>query len=168
MQCLPASVKLLINIETKWNYDTGDYTIRPWKGPNSVSHEEHREILQALDRAMAMYPAPTKKWLGGRISVLLAHYFLASTDETLNTGIAMDWLEALRDLPQDLVRRACEHWRDNRPDAKPKPGDIRLLARGFGGRDLIALERLRALAQLPIGEGEGNARKLPTDVIKRF
>lgn len=154
---MPVSVTQLINIEYDWNYITNEPKLRGWIPPRTVSHEQRNQILQALERANQVYPEATKKWLGGRVATLLAHYFVVSADETLNTAIAVDWLESLRDIPQDFVRRAIEHWRDNET-RKPKPADIRLLAKRLGGKEYAAIQRLRILALVPL-EGENNERQ---------
>ena len=152
--CLTPSVKSLVDVQYKWNYLNGDVVTRSWQKPDYLTHEQHNEILEALERAVQIYPLPTQKWLGGRIATLLSHYYVVSSSQALNTAIASDWLDALQGIPQGFIERAIKQWR-NEQTRKPTPADIRILARSIGGRCLLEIERLTELSQLPL-KGENN------------
>ena len=153
MECLTVSSKQLIDVKYDWNFITGQDRLRYWKCPNSVTHEQHNQILQDLERIGDAYATPSKEWLGGRIASLLALYFVANANEALNTSVALEWLEALQHLPQDCINRACGKWRDTE-GRKPKPADIRQSAKRIAGDDFIAYERLKELACVPVEEDE--------------
>lgn len=90
---------------------------------------EASEIRAGLDHLRK--PAP-RKWLLGRVTMMLSHYYVAQADEALVKGIAEDWAWELNGLPAWAVSNAVRWWMSgDNPDRrkKPMPGDISEQAR---------------------------------------
>lgn len=100
---------------------TADYTMasveRGWV-PREIDPETRNLVATTLAHFEAYLKPVETQWLTGRITALLAHYYVPDMPVALHQAVLTDWVEALRAFPKWAVERACRDWlsgHDKRP-----------------------------------------------------
>ena len=65
-----------------------------------------------------------RKHVAGRVTTLLAHFFVPDMPVPLQTAVISDWLEDLAEFPPWAVEDACRMWRRTE-SRRPTPAVIR-------------------------------------------
>ncbi|MFK7944629.1 MAG: hypothetical protein AB8B85_17210 [Paracoccaceae bacterium] len=89
-------------------------------------------------------PKPTPEWIIARVISSLGHGFQIDQDPDVRKMILSDWIEDLRDIPQQATEAAFKEWRRS-SRSKPTPFDIRRMAlqKCLPSEDGLRVERLK-------------------------
>ncbi len=124
---LPQEFEQLLKDLSEWRFQP-EWKREPY-GPLQIPTLSSEQAAEIDGRILPQYiaclsPAPTNQ-ISGRVTSLLAHYFVPDMPEELYFVVINDWIDALSEYPFWAIQESCGIWlrSENR---RPTPSDIRI------------------------------------------
>ncbi|HEX6972701.1 MAG TPA: hypothetical protein VF234_10830 [Limnochordia bacterium] len=109
---------------------------------------EARQALYEHDRWLA--PAKPER-IAARVATLLAHYWVGQMPASLQTAVASDWIEDLREFPAHVIDEAARKWR-RMETRRPTPAAVRDLCQRIVATHRRHRDQLRQLVEFNLRE----------------
>ena len=77
-----------------------------------------------------------RAWIGVKVEAALSHHWTDDPSDLVKQEILRDWMEALENYTEAEIRAAFRQHTAERPNQKPKPGNIRALVIAQRQRDM--------------------------------
>lgn len=117
--------------------------------PRVVDDVQRSLIVSKALPQIDAYLSPAKgDALAGRITVLLAHYFVAPMPGVAWAAVIEDWRKALCSFPMWAVEAGCNRWIAEQP-RKPTPAGVRKMVEEAVFEAEEERKKLRAIIALP-------------------
>lgn len=133
--------------ESRWTNKGENLVVieKPWRPPSSVPAKLAEQIPALIDAYRDGMKPGRKDYLTGRVTVMLAQYFVPDMPFELQALLLADWVDCLNEFPSWAVKAACDRWRDTER-RKPTPADIRAICLDLVKAHRTTLERLQILS----------------------
>ena len=89
----------------------------------------------------------------GHVFLLLQHYYTAELPKSVHDGLASQWYEVLKELPEWAVRQAItDYLAQDSKGKKPVPGMIKDLANKVASKSYAVAHQCRKIIAAPLNE----------------